>query len=83
MLVLTLQCGLETVAVSTDDQSVVDFESDDTRHMEAILEAPTNHIITRCRSLIWNKEQNLLRLDRRSTSIDHRCDIFHSPDGDT
>ena len=42
MLVLTLQCGLETVAVSTDDQSVVDFESDDTRHMEAILEAPTN-----------------------------------------
>ena len=39
---LTLQCGLETVAVSTDDQSVVDFESDDTRHMEAILEAPTN-----------------------------------------
>ena len=44
VLVLTLQCGLETVAVSTVDQSVVDFESDDTRHMEAILEAPTNPI---------------------------------------
>jgi len=46
VLVLTLQCGLETVAVSTDDQSVVDFESDDTRHMEAILEAPTNLLMS-------------------------------------